>query len=84
MNTKTNTKIRPLHLFHITRPYCSPSGFFMYAYDKKDAIMLVNEMFGHASGTTAKEVRVKRGALISNEVNTNYSYRTVGSISIAP
>lgn len=53
-----------LKVFVVSRPYCNPSTFALWAENEQQAVEVSNNMFGFCSDTTAKESKPRTGQLI--------------------
>lgn len=57
-----------MKIYYVIRPYKIPSGFNVIADDKKEAIQLSNETYGHCYGTVAREINTEiKGVLVSEK-----------------
>jgi len=56
-----------LNLYYIDRNFCSPSGFYIIAESKKEAIKISNKNYGYTK-TKATIKKFKKGVLLSNSV----------------
>ncbi len=57
-----------MKIYYVIRPYGVPSGFNVIAEDKKEAITLSNNTYGHCYDTVAREIDTTlKGILVSEK-----------------